>query len=129
MSKVSPEAAKAVYAGLEPTEQVSILRRSCLGLGQRPGSEKLADVRTTLLLERDFGTAPQPELAALLLSGLNGRPAAAAEILFRFKTKGVKSGSEKWQRRQDAAAAVQTELEVIDASFAAEVDAALSKKK
>ena len=129
ISKVSVRASKAIYAALETQEQVSILRRSALGLGQRPGSEKLDDSQTTRLLERDFGTEDQPELAALFLSGLAGDTKRAVEVLHRFKTRGVKKGSDKWQRRQEAAESVQAELAKLDAAFAAEVVDKLAKKK
>jgi hypothetical protein len=43
----------------------------------RPGSEKLAQLQTTRLLERDFGTEPDAALAALLLWGKKGPGAKA----------------------------------------------------
>jgi hypothetical protein len=36
MSKVDPDSARAIYAGLDTTTCVSILRRAALGLGRRP---------------------------------------------------------------------------------------------
>ena len=125
VADVDAAAAKAVYAKLQPTEQVSVLRRASLGLGQRPGSETLEDSQTTRLLERDYGTQPQPALAALLLSGLAGEPKAAAETVNRFRTRGVKKGSEKWQKRQDASVAVLDELAKLDAELADAVRAKL----
>ena len=123
--------ARAIYAGLDTTTCVCILRRAALGLGRRPGSEKLATLQTTRLLERDFGTDPDAALAALLLLGKKGPGAgakAAAEVLFRFKTKGTTSGSEKWQKRQEAAGEVAAALNALDAAFAAQVADELAKK-
>jgi hypothetical protein len=125
IASTSPSAAKKIYAGLLPTEQVSILRRACLGMGQRPGSE---DKETrTALVARDDGGAPDPSLAALLLSGLTEQ--AAVEVVHRFKTRGVKNGSEKWQRRQTAAAEVMDALGEINPGFAAGCNDALAKKR
>ena len=115
VSSTSPDAARAIYAGLEYTEQVSILRRLVLGLGQRPGSE-----------DDDVGK-PDPELAAKLLSGLDAKK--ATEVLHRFRTKGVKKGSEKWQRRQDAVAEVRRVLSTLDAALASEVESLLARKR
>jgi hypothetical protein len=126
---VDETAAKKIYAGLETQEQVSVLRRAALGLGRRPGSEKLDDAQTTALLERDYGTEPQPALAATLLSGLAADPKRAAEVIHRFKTRGVKTGSEKWEKRQEAAKATEAELAKIDPKFGAEVAALVAKKK
>jgi hypothetical protein len=56
-----------------------------------PGSEELEALQTTGLLERDIGGEPNAALAALLLLGKKGQAAAAAEVLFRFKTE-VKTG-------------------------------------
>ena len=119
ISDVDVSGAKAIYAQLQTTEKVSILRRACLGLGQRPGSETLEDSQTTRLLERDYGTTPQPDLAAVLLSGSSGKE--ATEVVNRFRTRGVKKGSEKWQKRQDASVAVLNELAKLDASLADQV--------
>ena len=41
----------------------------------------------------------------------------------------MKKGSDKWQRRQEAAESVQAELAKLDAAFAAEVVDKLAKKK
>ena len=68
---------------------------------------------------------PQPALAALLLSGLAGEPKAAAETVNRFRTRGVKKGSEKWQKRQDASLAVLDELAKLDSGLADAVRAKL----
>jgi hypothetical protein len=125
VADVDARAAKAVYARLQPTEQVSVLRRASLGLGQRPGSETLDDAQTTRLLERDYGTTPQPALAATLLSGLVDEPKTAADVINRFRTRGVKKGSEKWQKRQDASVSVLNELAKLDAGMADAVRAKL----
>jgi hypothetical protein len=125
VADVDARAAKAVYARLQPTEQVSVLRRASLGLGQRPGSETLDDAQTTRLLERDYGTTPQPALAATLLSGLADEPKTAADVVNRFRTRGVKKGSEKWQKRQDASVSVLNELAKLDAGMADAVRAKL----
>ena len=131
VASTSPAAAKAVYAGLEYTEQVSILRRLVLGLGQRPGSEDKEEgalSRTALVDASVFdGGKPDPELAATLLSGLDAKK--ATEVLHRFRTKGVKQGSEKWQRRQDAVEEVRRVLSTLDAALASEVDSLLARKR
>ena len=60
VAATSPEAAKTIYAGLEYTEQVSILRRLVLGLGQRPGSEDKEEgalSRTALVDAAAFGAS------------------------------------------------------------------------
>jgi len=93
-SQVSPDSARAIYAGLNFPTCVSILRRAALGRGGadehegRPGSENLEALQTTRLLERDLGGEPDAALAALLLLGKKGPGAkAAAQVLFRFKTE------------------------------------------
>ena len=88
--------AKVIYAGLKQEEQVSILRRSSLGFGARPGVEKPEE-------------KPDPDvnLAALLLTGLP--PSAAVEVLRTFSSSGVNKGSPKWKRRQEVI------IEVLDA--------------
>ena len=123
IADVDVGASKAIFGSLQTTEQVSILRRACLGLGQRPGSEKLDDNQTTRLLERDYGTVPQPGLAALLLSGTDVKD--VIEVVNRFRTRGVKKGSEKWQARQDASLAVLVELAKLNGALADAVRAKL----
>ena len=131
VAATSPEAAKTIYAGLEYTEQVSILRRLVLGLGQRPGSEDKEEgalSRTALVDAAAFGASkPDFDTAASLLSGMEAKK--ATEVLHRFRTRGVKSGSEKWQRRQDAVEEVQKVLSAKNASLAADVAGLLAKKK
>jgi hypothetical protein len=131
VAATSPEAAKTIYAGLEYTEQVSILRRLVLGLGQRPGSEDKEEgalSRTALVAAAAFGASkPDFDTAASLLSGMEAKK--ATEVLHRFRTRGVKSGSEKWQRRQDAVEEVQKVLSAKNASLAADVAGLLAKKK
>ena len=131
VAATSPEAAKTIYAGLEYTEQVSILRRLVLGLGQRPGSEDKEEgalSRTALVDAAAFGASkPDFDTAASLLSGMDAKK--ATEVLHRFRTRGVKSGSEKWQRRQDAVEEVQKVLSAKNASLAADVAGLLAKKK
>ena len=73
------------------------------------------------------GGKPDPELAATLLSGLDAKK--ATEVLHRFRTKGVKQGSEKWQRRQDAVEEVRRVLSTLDAALASEVDSLLARKR
>ena len=75
---------------------MSILRRSSLGFGARPGVEK-----------DDEKPEPDVNLAALLLTGL--APSVAVDVLRTFGSTGVKKGSPKWKRRQD------TIVEVLDA--------------
>jgi hypothetical protein len=43
----------------------------------------------------------------------------------RFRTRGVKKGSEKWQKRQDASVSVLDELAKLDAGLADAVRAKL----
>ena len=50
---------------------------------------------------------------------------AAAETVNRFRTRGVKKGSEKWQKRQDASLAVLDELAKLDSGLADAVRAKL----
>ena len=88
--------------------------------GRPAGAGGLADHAP---LERDYGS--RSRLAALLLSGLAGEPKAAAETVNRFRTRGVKKGSEKWQKRQDASVAVLDELAKLDAELADAVRAKL----
>ena len=128
VSSTSPDAAKAIYAGLEYTEQVSILRRLVLGLGQRPGDTELDEGALSMVDASVFdGGEPDPVLAATLLSGLDAK--RATEVLHRFRTKGVKKGSEKWQRRQDAVEEVRRVLSTLDAALASEVDSLLARKR
>ena len=96
VAKRNAKVAKIIYAGLEIEEQVSILRRSSLGFGARPGVEK-----------DDEKPEPDVNLAALLLTGL--APSVAVDVLRTFSSTGVKKGSPKWKRRQD------TIVEVLDA--------------
>ena len=100
VSQRNVKVAKIIYAGLEKEEQVSILRRSSLGFGARPGVEKPEE-------------KPDPDLnlAAVLLTGLP--PSAAVEVLRTFSTSGVKQGSPKWKRRQDVIVQVLDECKNI----------------
>ena len=125
VADVDAAAAKAVYAKLQPTEQVSVLRRASAWpraearLGDAGGLADHAPSRARL---RHAAAARAGGAAALRAGrraqggGGDGEPVPHARR---------EEGAEKWQKRQDASVAVLDELAKLDAELADAVRAKL----